>query len=867
MKKLFTLLTLLVAIVTGAWADAITVTWLPNDMSSITTAGTASVDNILTVNALTYSSDVNAPVLATVGSEKCGNFIPQTAAGKNTYSKDDYVTFSVTVASGYNFYPTSATANVSGAGTGDNAAQIFATVQTENGTNAIANNGKTPNTTALSLTSFSSSTIEGGQTLYFYIHIGTRGNTDPYKGVCLRDVVLTGTYEVAGMTKLDTPAITVNQATGQVTIGSVENATKVTYTTDGTDPTASSTEYTAAFTVDANCTIKAIAIGDGVSYSNSNIASQAANITVANPVLTAHNGTVGITCATDGATIKYSTDNETWTDYSHPLTYFSNTTVYAKAEHASYKNNSSTVNLAVSAAPAATSGSQTKILQWVTPGDNNWEYMSGDNGNGGTTNYGIQGKADTADEGWSLWISSNGSGYYDKGLGAATNTTTIDEVTYSFMKNSNGRQFNIGMPSNLRANRITIYSYNAGDDQSTIWSTVGGSTYTTSTEVSIISSNNESPEIRVFSLDDVANNIILNNAGFQQCFMAVVDYTVYVPGPADAEEVTEEGSITEAITFTSSSSLSQTTDPSSVTAIMTLTGGSYKPATLTGFSTDTYKAYEFGSNANLTIAIPSGASNISLELLGTASNSTLKYNGASAVDPGWSSDATSGGYIATIKIDDSYAGTNFVITKGSNNTNLHRIVLTYTGEIATDDITLTTSDNMAGWRAFYDASSGYTLDNNTTAYVATANNAGSVTLTPLAGGVPSGTPVILKTTSSAESHKMTLTKANVAAYEGTNLLTWETSEVLKKYRLGYGAEGVGFYPYSGTPASGAVILNVANPNPTAKALTFVFIDPTGISSVSAKKAVSTGKRYNLSGQLVGEDYKGIVIENGKKFNQ
>lgn len=183
---------------------------------------------------------------------------------------------------------------------------------------------------------------------------------------------------------------------------------------------------------------------------------------------------------------------------------------------------------------------------------------------------------------------------------------------------------------------------------------------------------------------------------------------------------------------------------------------------------------------------------------------------------------------------------------------------------ATDDITLTTSDNMAGWRAFYDASNGYTLDANTTAYVATANNAGSVTLTPLAGGVPSGTPVILKTTSSADNHKMTLTKATVNAYEGTNLLAWTTSEVLDKYRLGFGNEGVGFYPYSGTPASGAVILDTSG---GAKALTFVFSDPTGISSVSAKKAVSTGKRYNLSGQLVGEDYKGIVIENGKKFNQ
>ena len=201
-----------------------------------------------------------------------------------------------------------------------------------------------------------------------------------------------------------------------------------------------------------------------------------------------------------------------------------------------------------------------------------------------------------------------------------------------------------------------------------------------------------------------------------------------------------------------------------------------------------------------------------------------------------------------------------------DNPSIYKISLSY--EIDLDKAYLTTSANMAGWRAFYDANNGYTLDNNTTAYVATASGDGKVTLTPLAGGVPSGTAVILHTSSSADNYKMTLTKAtNVNAYNGTNLLTWETTAVDSKYRLGYNStDGVGFYPYSGTPASGAVILDVSSASQTpAKALTLAFSDVTGISGVSAKKAVNTGKRYNLSGQLVGEDYKGIVIENGKKY--
>lgn len=226
---------------------------------------------------------------------------------------------------------------------------------------------------------------------------------------------------------------------------------------------------------------------------------------------------------------------------------------------------------------------------------------------------------------------------------------------------------------------------------------------------------------------------------------------------------------------------------------------------------------------------------------------------------------TSGG---TASANISYDSSNPYIFIGFTDAKRYTKKISWTP--ATDDITLTTSDKMAGWRAFYDASNGYTLDANTTAYVATANNAGSVTLTPLAGGVPSGTPVILKTTSSADNHKMTLTKATVNAYEGTNLLAWTTSAVSDKYRLGYGDEGVGFYPYSGTPASGAVILNVSSATQgAAKALMISFGDETALDNVSAEEKVSkgNGKRYNLAGQLVGEGYKGIVIENGKKFNQ
>lgn len=188
-----------------------------------------------------------------------------------------------------------------------------------------------------------------------------------------------------------------------------------------------------------------------------------------------------------------------------------------------------------------------------------------------------------------------------------------------------------------------------------------------------------------------------------------------------------------------------------------------------------------------------------------------------------------------------------------------------------EDVTyLTTTDNMDGWRAFYDADNSYSVDENTKVYVVASTPEGTkVSLTSI-DGIPAGVPVILHTSSTADSHKMTLTKetASPYSYTGENKLQYTTTAVSNVYRLGFNEnDGVGFYPYSGTPASGAVILNVNTQ--VAKALMISFGDETALDNVSAEEKVGkgNGKRYNLAGQLVGEGYKGIVIENGKKFNQ
>ena len=52
--------------------------------------------------------------------------------------------------------------------------------------------------------------------------------------------------------------------------------------------------------------------------------------------------------------------------------------------------------------------------------------------------------------------------------------------------------------------------------------------------------------------------------------------------------------------------------------------------------------------------------------------------------------------------------------------------------------------------------------------------------------------------------------------------------------------------------------------PVAVSVTFNKSTSTGVDNLNIDNS-KTARRYNLMGQPVGDDYKGIVIENGKKI--
>ena len=274
------------------------------------------------------------------------------------------------------------------------------------------------------------------------------------------------------------------------------------------------------------------------------------------------------------------------------------------------------------------------------------------------------------------------------------------------------------------------------------------------------------------------------------------------------------------------------------------------------------------SKGVITISLPTGATNASVTLLSSSQPTSLKLGGSDSATPVSFSSDDSNGYTAKIDIPDSFAGKDFTIKKGDGSPIIYLITLTYSLESDTE-IFLSTTDNMDGWRTFYDNTQDYTVDENTKIYVVCAKSgvADQVELTPLAEkNVKAGTPVILKTT--AANHKMTLTKTTGAADLGENLLEVTTGSAVDGFRLGYGStNGVGFYPYvSDTPAAGIVYIDKANVNVSggAHGLTISFADDetTNIEIVSSEDKASKARKIMKDGRIIVESTKGMFLLNG-----
>jgi hypothetical protein len=150
--------------------------------------------------------------------------------------------------------------------------------------------------------------------------------------------VATPSFSPAGGTYTSVQTVTVSCATAGASIR---------YTTNGSDPTESSTLYSGSISVSSTTTLKAMAFK--ANYNPSLIATAAYTFNlpiVATPSFSPAGGTytsdqtVAISCATAGASIRYTTNGSDPTEssslYSGSISVSSTTTLKAKAFKASY---------------------------------------------------------------------------------------------------------------------------------------------------------------------------------------------------------------------------------------------------------------------------------------------------------------------------------------------------------------------------------------------------------------------------------------------------------------------------------------------------------------------------------------------------
>ena len=178
-----------------------------------------------------------------------------------------------------------------------------------------------------------------------------------------------------------------------------------------------------------------------------------------------------------------------------------------------------------------------------------------------------------------------------------------------------------------------------------------------------------------------------------------------------------------------------------------------------------------------------------------------------------------------------------------------------------------TSITAAGWATYVTARSvDFSKTSDVKAYtVAYSATDDAITLTPVAA-VPGNTAVVLRG-NQGDYTFTTTTDADAVSDNDLKFYTKATSVAKAKtvYILANNNGTVGFCPAtvgSSVPAYKGY-LSISG---GTSAKNFFALDgtATGINSIAADKANSRDVRFNLAGQRVDKNYKGVVIVNGKK---
>lgn len=285
-------------------------------------------------------------------------------------------------------------------------------------------------------------------------------------------------------TPIFTPGSGTYSSAQTVTITSATAGAKIYYTTDGSTPTTSSTQYTGPITVSTSETVAAIAVATG--YLNSAPGSATYVITlgkVATPTFNPPAGTyntaqtVTISTATAGATIYYTTNGTTPTTsspvYTGPITVGTTETIEAMAVLTDYSNSDVaiavyTLNLPQAATPTFTPGAgtytsaQTVTISSATAGATIY-YTT--NGATPTTSSAVYTGPITVATSETVKAIAVASGYNNSAVGIAAYVINLAQVETP--------TFSPGTGTYPSAQTVTISTTTAG---ATIYYTINGAT-------------------------------------------------------------------------------------------------------------------------------------------------------------------------------------------------------------------------------------------------------------------------------------------------------------------------------------------------------------------------------------------------------
>ena len=239
---------------------------------------------------------------------------------------------------------------------------------------------------------------------------------------------------------------------------------------------------------------------------------------------------------------------------------------------------------------------------------------------------------------------------------------------------------------------------------------------------------------------------------------------------------------------------------------------------------------------------------------------------------GWAIVAIDGGYTLTGKNDLLSTGNNRVADGdhpvaecfGNKQTTNGNYIWTFT---ELEEITASVTE--AGWATLYTTVAlDFSNVEGLNAYTAKVDEVKAIVTLTKVDNVPANTGVVLEGTGKHTIPVITnATTEEKGDLVGSTTDTECTADGIYYILTANDENEVQFNPAtSGTIAAGRAYLVIDDENVASKLRVVIAGEATAISGVDADKA-ENGATYNVAGQLVNDNYKGIVIKNGKKYVQ